>query len=148
MNIKRILLLLSLLFGLTIQSAQAQTLSNVVTVSFGSLVVGGSGTVTIPSTSDTRSATGGVVLIGGTSAVRGTFDVTYTPGAQVFISFPGTINMTGPSTPIFNPEIEGGTVQTIPVSGVLTIRFGGTLTFTGSSPGGSLTADIPVTVVP
>jgi hypothetical protein len=130
------------------QNAHAQTLSNVVAVDFGQLVVGGSGTVTIPSGSDTRSATGSVALVGSMPVFRGSVDVSFTPGAQVIVSFPSTIVMAGPNTPTFTPEIQGGTIQTIPLSGTLTIYFGGTVTFTTTTASGVVTCVIPVTVDP
>jgi Domain of unknown function (DUF4402) len=137
---------LTLLLGAT--QAKAQTLSNMTPISFGEMVVGGSGTVTIPTFSDTRSTTGSVALVGTALVQRASLDITYTPGAQIIISFPASIVMSGPNSPTIVPELGGAVVQTMPASGVLTIYFGATITFTTFGATGTLTVDIPVNVDP
>lgn len=147
-KLNAVLVIFCLVFSTNAQNAQAQTLSNVQPISFGEMVVGGSGNVTIPSSSDTRSATGAIALVGPPLAQRASVDVTFTPGAQVTISFPPSISMTGGNNPNLDVTLEGMAVQTIPLSGILTLYFGGTITFVTSGASGVASAVIPVTVDP
>jgi Domain of unknown function (DUF4402) len=112
------------------------------------MVVGGTGDVTIPTTSDTRSATGSVALVGSALVERASVTITFTPGAQIVISYPPSIVMTGPNSPTLEPALDGLAIQTMPGSGTLTIFFGGKLTFTTFGATGTATAIIPVTVDP
>ena len=148
MTVRNILLVCCLLFGFSTHTAQAQTLSLPNDISFGEMVVGGSGTITIPSISDTRSSTGSIALVGSAFIQRGSITVTHTPGAQIVISVPPSIVMAGPNAPTLEPTIEGGTIQTMPPGGVLTVFFGGTITFTSFGSYGVASAVIPVTVDP
>lgn len=147
-TIRNILLIFCLLLGFGAQTAQAQSLSLPTDISFGEMVVGGSGTITIPSASDTRFSTGSVALVGSAFIQRGSVTITHTPGAQVVISVPPSIIMAGPNAPTLEPTIEGGTVQTIPPGGVLVVFFGGTITFTTFGSYGVASSVIPVTVDP
>lgn len=147
-KLNAVLVILCLVFSTSAKNAQAQTLSNVQPISFGEMVVGGSGDVTIPSSSDTRSATGMVALVGAPFAQRASVDVTFTPGAQITISFPPSIPMTGGNNPNLDITLDGMAIQTIPPGGTLTLYFGGTLTFVTSGSNGIASAVIPVTVDP
>ncbi len=129
-------------------NSAAQTISNENPISFGAMVVGGVGDVTIPSNADTRSSTGTVALVGSAFIARGYADITYIAGATVIITVPGPIVMSGPNSPTIVFTVEGGTIQTIPVSGVLRVYFGGTITFTTFGATGPLTALVPVDIVP
>jgi hypothetical protein len=144
----KLLAFMALIFPLMAKTVSAQTISNQTTVSFGQLVVGGVGTATVPSSSDTRTSTGLVALVGTALVQRGSFDVTFTPGAQVIITIPGTIPMTGANTPNFTPTLEGGTIQTIPIGGVLTVYIGGTISFTTSGSYGSTDVNVTINVDP
>ena len=126
----------------------AQTVSNENPIAFGDMVVGGAGTVTIPSNTDTRSATGAVALAGSALVARGYADITFTPGAQIQIFPPGPITMTGPNAPTIVLTVEGGSIQTMPLSGVLRVFFGGTVTFTTFGATGALTVVVPIDVQP
>jgi Domain of unknown function (DUF4402) len=148
MTLKRLYVALFLWLSLAASGAHAQTLSNIVPISFGNIIVGGIGDVSIAAASDTRSSTGLVVLANGGSVNRASVDVTYTPGAQVIISFPTSIVMTGPNSPSVLLELFAGAVQTIPLSGVLTVYFGGTLAFSTSGATGVVNGVIPVTIIP
>jgi hypothetical protein len=128
--------------------ARAQAISAETPISFGELVVGGSGTVTIPSSSDTRASGGAVAIVGSAPVYRGSITITHTPGSQVVITIPASIPMTGANAPTLTPTLEGGTVQTIPPGGVLVVYFGGTITFTTSGASGSVDCLIPVSVDP
>lgn len=148
MTFRSILFALLALIGVCAQDAKAQTVSNEVPISFGEMVVGGTGTVTIPSSSDTRSATGSISLVGSAFIQRGSFDVTFTPGAQVIINAPVSFTMTGPNAPTIDVTIEGGSIQTIPVGGVLTVYVGGTINFTTFGATGTVSALVPIAVDP
>ena len=148
MSFKSIFLIMMLATGFDARSAQAQVISNVIAISFGEMVVGGIGDVTIPSNLDSRSATGAVALVGLALVERGRVDVTYTPGAQVIISVPSSLVMTGANTPTLTPTIDGGTIQTIPPGGILTIHFGGTINFPTFGATGLASVVVPVTVDP
>jgi Domain of unknown function (DUF4402) len=146
--IRNILLVGCLLFSFSAQTAQAQTLSSPTDINFGQIIVGGPGTIKVESNSDTRSTTGSVALVGFALVQRGRVTITHTPGAQVSISVPASIVLTGANSPTLVPTIEGGAIQTIPVSGTLTVFFGGTLTFSTFGSYGVTTAVVPVTVDP
>jgi hypothetical protein len=128
--------------------AQAQTLSGETPIIYGEMVVGGSGTVTIPSSADTRNSTGAIALVGSVPVSRGSVTITHTPGAQVVITIPSSVSMTGANAPTLVPTLEGPAVQTIPVGGTLVIYFGGTITFTTSGASGAVSAFVPVNVDP
>ena len=130
------------------RDSAAQTISNENPISFGVIVVGGAGDVTIPSNADTRSATGAVALAGSGLVARGYADITFTPGAQIQINDPGPIVMTGPNAPTIDLTVQGGNIQTMPLSGVLRVYFGGTITFTTFGATGALTVLVPVDVQP
>ena len=129
-------------------AARAQSVSTVTQLDFGGLLVAGPGDVTLTTTSDTRTLTGSVLLLDGAPGSRGSVDISGTPGAQVQITFPMSLLMSsaGPAATL-TPIIEGGPVQVIPPSGILSLHLGGTLVFTGASSGGALGANIPVDVV-
>jgi hypothetical protein len=147
-KLSSLLVALVALFMLVGVDARAQTISSEVPISFGEMVVGGTGTVTIPSSSDTRSSTGVVAIVGSAPVNRGSINITFTPGAQVIITIPATVPMTGANAPTLEPTLEGGTVQTIPPGGVLTVYFGGTITFSTSGASGPADCLIPVSVDP
>jgi Domain of unknown function (DUF4402) len=126
----------------------AQTISNETPISFGQLIVGGTGSVTIPSDADTRITTGSVALVGFAAVQRGYADITYTPGAQIAITIPGSITMTGANSPTILPSLDGLGVKTMPVSGVLRIYFGGTIDFPTFGAYGLISVSIPVTIDP
>jgi hypothetical protein len=128
--------------------AHAQTISAETPISFGEMVVGGTGNVTIPSSSDTRSSSGAVAIVGSAPVNRGSITITYTPGAQVIITIPATVPMTGANAPTLAPTLEGGTVQTIPPGGILVVYFGGTISFSTSGASGPADCLIPVSVDP
>jgi hypothetical protein len=129
-------------------AANAQTISGEVTISFGEMVIGGAGTATVSTTANTRSSTGSVALVGTALVSRGSINITHTPGAQVVINFPASIAMTGASSPVLAPAILGGTTQTIPAGGVLTVFFGGTISFTTGGVSGPADCLVPVEVLP
>jgi Domain of unknown function (DUF4402) len=133
------------LFGV---DARAQAISAETPISFGEMVVGGTGNVTIPSASDTRNSTGAVALVGSATVARGSITITHTPGAQVVITIPATVTMNGANAPTLAPTLEGGTVQTIPAGGVLVVYFGGTITFSTSGASGPVDCLVPVSVDP
>ena len=137
--------LFCVLFG---PAARAQSVSTVTQLDFGGLVVAGPGDVTLTATSDARTLTGSVLLLGGAPGSRGSVDISGTPGAQVQITLPLTLLMSGagPAATLM-PIIEGGPTQVIPPSGILSLHLGGTLVFSGATPGGALGANIPVDVV-
>jgi Domain of unknown function (DUF4402) len=139
------LVLLKVLFP---NVAHAQVLSNESPIIFGSLVVGGAGTVTIPPTADSRVSTGGVVLVTSSFPSRGYVDIAYTPNAQIVITAPGAIALAGPSTPSLSVTIDGGTIQTIPPGGTLRVYFGGTLTFASAAASGVTSAIVPIQIDP
>jgi hypothetical protein len=140
--------LVMLVSSLSWGEAKAQVISGEVTITFGEMVIGGPGTATVSTTANTRSSTGSVALVGTVPVSRGKMDITFTPGAQVIITFPATVVMTGPSSPVLTPTILGGTTQTIPAGGVLTVFFGGTINFTTAGVSGLADCLIPVEVVP
>jgi hypothetical protein len=148
MTFRSILFVLLALIGIFAQDAKAQTVSNELPVLAGEMVVGGTGTVTVASSSDTRTATGSIALIGSSFIQRGRFDITFTPGAQVVITVPPSLTMTGANAPSFVATVEGGSVQTIPVGGVLTVYIGGTINFTTFGTNGSVSVVVPITVDP
>jgi Domain of unknown function (DUF4402) len=128
--------------------ARAQAISLETPISFGEMVVGGTGSITIPSSNDTRSASGAIAMVGSEPVNRGSITITFTPGAQVVITIPASIVMTGANAPTITPTIEGGTVQTIPPGGVLVVYFGGTMSFSTSGASGPAECLIPVNVDP
>lgn len=148
MTIRSLVFAIMALTTMTAFDAKAQSVANEVTIEFGELIVGGTGSVTVPSSSDTRNATGSVALVGSAFIQRGRFDVTFTPGAQIVITAPPSVSMGGPNTPTLAPTIEGGSVQTIPVGGVLTVYVGGTITYTTFGASGSNSAVISIIVDP
>lgn len=148
MTIRSVLFGALALASATAFDAKAQSVANEVTIEFGELVVGGTGSVTVPSSSDTRTATGSVALVGSAFIQRGRFDITFTPGAQVVITAPPSVSMGGPNTPTLTPTIEGGSIQTIPVGGVLTVYVGGTITYTTFGASGPNSAVISILVDP
>ncbi|MEN9874132.1 MAG: hypothetical protein RL186_1029, partial [Pseudomonadota bacterium] len=128
--------------------AFAQSIAQETPVYFGNLVVGGPSSVTMATNSDSRSSTGQVILLGQRPVQRGHIDITFTPGAQVLISYPSSIQLSGANAPIFTPVLDGSNIRTIPPSGVLTVYFGGTLTFSGPCPIGETFALISISVTP
>jgi hypothetical protein len=148
MTIKTLLAATALIGALDFSAVAAQTISNQNPISFGQMVVGGSGTVTVDTASDTRNSTGAVALVGSALVQRGSFDVTFTPGAQIIISMPATLAMTGANTPTLAPTLLGGAIQTIPPGGILTVYLGGTITFSTSGSYGTADTTVPVTVDP
>jgi hypothetical protein len=148
MKLGNLLSLIPVVFSLSATNSYAQVLSQEITVLMGELVAGGPGTLTMLSSSDTRVATGGIVPVGVAPINRGRVRIDYTPGAQVIISVPGTIVLSGTDAPTFAPTIEGGAIQTIPPGGTLFVYIGGTFTFTAALPLGSLNCIVPVTVDP
>jgi hypothetical protein len=147
-KLSSLLIALVALFALFGVDARAQVISAETPISFGEMVVGGTGTVTIPSASDTRNATGAVALVGSATVARGSMTITFTPGAQVIITIPASVPMTGANAPTLTPTLEGGTVQTMPGSGVLVVYFGGTITFATSGASGPVDCLVPVSVDP
>jgi Domain of unknown function (DUF4402) len=129
--------------------AQSQSLGSLLTMEFGKIAVSGAGTVVLNTTANTRVKTGGASLVAGGTVRRGRVVVNGTASTPVNISLPSGILVTGSSggTATLNPTINGGPVQTTSAAGNLTIRFGGTLTFTGPAPSGTYSAVVPVTVV-
>ncbi len=116
---------------------------------FGKIAVSSAGTVVLNTGSNTRTKTGGASLVAGGTVRRGRVVVNGTPSTPVNISVPASIVVTGSGggTGTLTPAINGGPLQTTSAAGNLTIRFGGTLTFTGPAPAGSYSAIVPVTVV-
>jgi type 1 fimbria pilin len=129
--------------------AQAQTLGSVLSFEFGKIAASSAGTVILATGSNTRTKTGGVSLVAGGTVRRGRVVVSGTPSTAVNISVPSGIVVTGSSggTATLNPAINNGPVQTTSAAGTLTIRFGGTLVFTGAAPTGTYSAIVPVTVI-
>lgn len=129
--------------------AHAQSLGSLLTMEFGKIAVSNAGTVVLNTGSNTRTKTGGASLVAGGTVRRGRVVVNGTPSTPVNISVPASIVVTGSGggTGTLTPAINGGPLQTTSAAGNLTIRFGGTLTFTGPAPAGSYSAIVPVTVV-
>jgi Domain of unknown function (DUF4402) len=148
MKLGNLLSLITVVFMLSTTEAHAQVLSQEITVLMGQLVAAGPGTLTMLSSSDTRVATGAIIPVGVAPINRGRVRIDHTPGAQVIISVPGTIILSGADAPTFTPTIEGGAIQTIPAGGTLYVYIGGTFTFTAALPLGSLNCIVPVTVDP
>jgi hypothetical protein len=148
MNFSSLLIAVVALFALFGADARAQAISSETPISFGEMVVGGAGSVTIPSSSDTRNSTGAIALVGSVTVNRGSATITYTPGTQVVITVPASIPMTGANAPTLAPTVEGGSVQTIPPGGVLVVYFGGTMTFTTFGASGDADCLIPFSVDP
>jgi Domain of unknown function (DUF4402) len=128
---------------------QAQTIGSLLSIEFGKLSASGAGTVVIPPTANTRTKTGSVSLAAGGTLRRGRIIVTGTGGATINISVPASVVVTGSNggTATLATTVNGGLVQTLAAGGTRTIRFGGTLTFTGAVPAGTFSATVPVTVV-
>jgi hypothetical protein len=127
--------------------AHAQTLQEQVSLDFGSLIVAGPGSVTIPATSDTRSASGGVAPLGATTAARGSLVVLGPAGNNIQITFPATIPIPFSSgAAVLEPLVENGPFQTIPPSGRLLVHLGGALSFSGGEGEGAAQTDIFVTI--
>lgn len=148
MKLSSLLIGLVALFAMLGVDAHAQAISLETPIAFGEMVVGGPGTVTIPSSADVRNSTGAVALVGSEPFNRGSATITFTPGAQVVITFPSSIPMTGANAPTLTPTLEGGAVQTIPPGGVLVIFFGATMTFSTSGASGPVDCLIPFSVDP
>lgn len=127
--------------------APAQSLQEQVTLDFGNLVVVGPGSVTITTTSDTRTASSGVIVLGGSVAGRGALTILGPAGSGVQITCPTTVPvLLSGGTASLEPIIENGPLQTIPPSGRLVVHLGGTLTFTGAEGQGMGATDVFVTV--
>jgi hypothetical protein len=148
MSLRSVLFFLCLFLGFGAQNALAQTVANEVNLTFGEIVVGGTGTVTIPSSSDTRTSTGSVALLPSSFIQRGRFEITHTPGALVNITAPPSALMSGANAPTLTPTIEGGSIQTIPPGGVLTVYVGGTITYTTFGSLGSVSVVVSIIVDP
>lgn len=127
--------------------AQAQTFQDQVSLDFGSLIVAGPGLVTISETSDTRSAAGGVILVGPPFGVRGAITIVGPVNSTVQITCPTSIPVVLPGgSATLTPIIENGTFQIIPASGQLIVHVGGGLAFTGAESSGAGSGDVFVTV--
>jgi Domain of unknown function (DUF4402) len=129
--------------------AAAQTLGSVLSIEFGKIAVNSAGSVTIPATSTTRTKTGGVMLVAGSTIQRGRIIVTGTANTTINVSWPTSITVTGSNGGSGTLVItrNGATPLTLSGAGSRTIRFGGTLTFTGPVPTGTFSTTVPVTVV-
>lgn len=149
-NMQRLCLLgiLGILAAASPSAAIAQTITSETAMTFGEMVIGGAGTVTISATANTRNATGSIALVGTQPIARGSVTISHTPGAQVTITVPASVTMTAPSSPLLQPVIQGGSTQTIPAGGILTVFFGGIITFTTGGISGPATCLIPVEVLP
>jgi Domain of unknown function (DUF4402) len=132
-----------------VPSVQGQSLGSVLSFEFGKIAVNSAGTVILSTTANTRTKTGGAVLVAGSTVRRGRVVVSGTASTPVNITLPSSIVLTGSGggTATLTPAINGGTPQTLSAAGNLTVRFGGTLTFTGPQPTGTYTATVPVTVI-
>jgi hypothetical protein len=128
--------------------AQAQSLGSVLSFEFGKIAVSSAGTVVLATGSNTRTKTGGASLAAGGIVRRGRVVVNGTANATINISVPSGIVVTGSAggTATLDPTINNGPVQILSAAGNRTIRFGGTLTFTGPAPTGTYSATVPITV--
>jgi hypothetical protein len=140
----------SALFGLMLSHVptQAQTLGSVLSFEFGKIAVGSAGTVVLATGSNTRTKTGGASLVAGSTVRRGRVVITGTANTAVNISVPASVVVTGSAggSATLTPAINGGSPQILSAAGTRTVRFGGTLTFTGPAPTGTYSAIVPVTV--
>jgi hypothetical protein len=140
MNIKGLVVALfaALSAGLLADNANAQTAVTVdwlTDLKFGTVAasVDGGGTVTIPSSADTRTVTGQLIDFGGT-VKRGKFRITGTPRAWVVITMPSTIVIQKGTSPhtmtISNLTLSTDNPVRLNNQGTRNVFFGGTLTVT------------------
>jgi hypothetical protein len=129
-------------------SLQAQTLSALLSVEFGTIAASGTGTVTIPTVNNVRTKTGSISLVAGGTIRRGRIVVTGTPSTNIVITLPPSIVLigSGGGSATLVPTSNAAIPAILSVGGTLTIRFGGTLTFAAATPTGSFSANIPVTI--
>ncbi len=141
-------LLLLLCHSMSIQPAKAQTFTSILSLEFGNLASNGAGTVTMATASSTRTKTGGVVLASGGTVRRGRVVVNGTANTTINITVPASVTVTGSGggSGTLVVAVNNGLTQTLSGTGTLTIRFGGTLTFTGTVPPGSFSATVPIDI--
>jgi hypothetical protein len=112
--------------------SQAQSVSAVQALTFGSFAAGGSGTVTI-SAAGARTQGGGVILVPSASGSAATFNVSGNASATYAITLPGNgvVSLTsGPnamavnsftSSPALVGQLGGGGTQTLSVGATLSV---------------------------
>jgi hypothetical protein len=128
--------------------AQAQTFTSILSLEYGNLASSGAGDVTMAAAANTRTKNGGVVLATGGTLRRGRVVVNGTANAPITITVPASIIVTGSNggSGTLVVAVNGGTAQTLSGSGTRTIRFGGTLSFTGTVPPGTFSANVPIDI--
>lgn len=132
-------------------SASAQTIVASAPLSFGTFIAGSGGAVTV-TPSGSRSASGGVVLVGqGGGASAGQFTVLGTPNATVSITLPtnNVVVLTdGNSNTMSVNSFVGlpGPTATLSGGGNQTVRVGATLVVGSNQPPGVYSGTFAVTV--
>jgi hypothetical protein len=145
-TVRRMLLLTALCFAAS--AAQAQTFTGLLSFEFGKVAVNSAGSVILATISNTRTKTGGVVLVAGNQIRRGRVVVNGPVNASITITPPASVIVTGSNggSGTLVITVNGGTSQTLSASGTRTIRFGGTLSFAGPVPAGTFTANVPIDI--
>lgn len=134
----------------SISMAAAISIQNTQELSFGSFVAGSGGTVTV-STSDARSAGGGVMLVPSREGAAARFTVSGDAFATYTIQLPGNdfVKLTGPGGEMVvndftsSPSGAGGQLD---VLGSQTLLVGATLSVGSSQPTGDYSGSFTVTV--
>lgn len=116
---------------------------------FGSVTENGAGGKVILSNVDTRSATGGVTLIGGTGATSGGFTVKAATGVNYDITLPAAATVAaGPNTmAVTGFTLDGGPVAATYTNAAATRTFkmGGSLNVGAGQAAGNYTGSVTVT---
>lgn len=131
-------------------TAAAISIQNTQGLSFGSFVAGSGGTVTV-STSDARTAGGGVMLIPSSDGAAARFTVSGDANATYTIQLPGNdfVKLTGSGTEMAvndftsSPSGAGGQLD---AGGSQTLSVGATLSVGSGQPSGDYSGSFTVTV--
>ena len=126
-------------------------LNNTRGLDFGTLLRGTTaGTVTINATSDARTRTGGVTLVGGGTPGAARFTATGTPAVNAFITIgaaPILTRVSGTETmAVSNMTLNGARTRRIPASGTLDVRVGGRLNVAANQRDGLYSGSFNLTV--
>ncbi|HIL27992.1 MAG TPA: DUF4402 domain-containing protein [Micavibrio sp.] len=120
---------------------------------FGSITESGAGGKVVLSNIDTRSATGGVSLIGGTGATSGGFTVKAATGVNYDLAFTAAsatvTNGLGDTMNVTGFTLDGGAIANpyTNTAATATYKMGGTLNVGAGQATGNYTCNIAVTAV-
>lgn len=133
------------------RTLQPLVLTNTRPLDFGTMIIGTTaGTAVVNATTDARTRSGGVTLIGGGAPGAARFTLRGTPAINAVITIgplPTLTHVAGPETlRVTALRLNGAATRRIPASGSLDVRIGGTLAVAARQRDGLYTGSFAVTV--